>query len=97
MNSLQFPVMETDIQQEPGTGLQKIKKELEKYCIQGDLNLMFAISRSIVTILELADTVPMARTTLASLSEALLCQAADVHGRILRDYSEEACTAGKSA
>lgn len=66
-----------------------MKNEIARMCIHGDLNLMFTISRSIVTVLNLADQMPVARTTLKNLSEALLYQAADVHGRILRDYPEE--------
>ncbi len=66
--------------------MSEMKNEVDKLCIHQDLNLMFTISRSIVTVLNLADTVPMARDTLKSLSESLLYQAADVHGRIVRDY-----------
>ena len=64
------------------------RREIAKMCIRGDLNLMFTISRSIATILDLAETLPLARNTLISLSESLLYQAADVHGRMLRDYGD---------
>ena len=74
--------------------MSEMKSEIAKMCIHGDLNLMFTISKSIVTILEMAETMPVARTTLRNLSEALLYQAADVHGRILRDYGDNVSSAG---
>lgn len=69
--------------------MQELKYEVRDLCIRGDLNMMFTISRSIVTILQLADNVPIAGKTLVNLSEDLLCLAAEVHGRILRDYGDD--------
>ena len=67
----------------------EMKNELARICIRGDLNMMFTISKSIVNILDLTESVPLANETLRNLSDTLLCLAADVSGRILRDYGED--------
>lgn len=78
--------------------MSEMKSEVSRMCVRGNLNLMFTISRSIATILDLTETVPLADDVLRSLSENLLCLAADLHGRIMRDYGESSVdTAGKHA
>ena len=63
-----------------------MKNEVTKMCIRSDLNLLFTTSRFIATILDLADSMPLARETLHQMSEALMFQAAEVYGRVVRDY-----------
>lgn len=69
--------------------MANLMHDVDKMCIRSDLNTMFATSKFIVTVLDTADTLPLARDTLLSMSEALMVQAADVYGRILRCYDSE--------
>ncbi len=66
-----------------------MKLDVAKMCIRADLNMIYTTSRLIATVLPMADTMPLARETLRSVSSALLSQAAEVHGRILRDYGDD--------
>ena len=65
--------------------------------IRGNLNLMFSISKCIATVLNLADSMPLARETLRSLSGSLLDMAAEVHGLVCRDLDENLFTESAGA
>ena len=78
--------------------MQEMKRELAEMSIRSDLNIIFITSKLIVRFMEMADRMPLARQALQTACESLLIQAADVYGRVLRDYAEDAdvpCTSAQ--
>ena len=67
-----------------------MKHEIAEMCIRSDLNLIFLSSRFITNCLDMAEKMPLARQALRSAAEMIFTQAADIYGRILRDYPDEA-------
>lgn len=67
-----------------------MKRELAEMNIRTDLNIIFTTSKLIVTFLGLVDRAPLARQALHTAAKSLMIQAADVYGRVLRDYDTDA-------
>ena len=62
--------------------MSEIRNEISKMTIRGELNLLFAMSKLIVTILDAAEDNQIACDTLRSVSESILSQAAYVFGKV---------------
>ena len=62
--------------------MSEIRNEISKMTIRGELNLLFAMSKLIVTILDAAEDNQIACDTLRSVSESILNQAAYVFGKV---------------
>ena len=69
--------------------MPEMKREIAEMCIRTDLNILYLTSRMIASVLQMADTMPAARQTLQTAAESMMMTAADVYGRILRDYGED--------
>ena len=66
------------------------KYEIAEMCIRSDLNLIYLSSKFITNCMAMAERIPLARQALRSAAELIFTQAADIYGRILRDYPDEA-------
>ena len=62
--------------------MSEIRNEISKMNIRGELNLLFVMSKLIVSILDAAEDNEIACDTLLSVSESLMTQAAYLYGRI---------------
>lgn len=62
--------------------MSEIRNEISKLTIRGELNLLFAMSKMIVSILDSAEDNQIACNTLRSVSESILEQAAYVFGKV---------------
>lgn len=62
--------------------MSEIRNEISKMTIRSELNLLFTMSKLIVTILDAAEDNPIAASTLRSVSESLLEQAAYLCGKV---------------
>ncbi len=62
--------------------MSEIRNEISKMTIRGELNLLFAMSKLVVTILDAAEDNQIACDTLRSISEGILNQAAYIHGKV---------------
>lgn len=67
--------------------MSEIRNEISKMTIRGELNLLFTLSKLIVTILDAAEDNQIACDTLRSVSEGILNQAAYVYGKVSK-YTE---------
>ena len=68
--------------------MSEIRNEISKMTIRGELNLLFTMSKLIVTILDAAEDNQIACNTLRSVSEGILNQAAYVFGKV-NAYTED--------
>lgn len=62
--------------------MSEIRNEVSKLCIRGELNLLFTMSKLIVSILDAAEDNEIACDTLRSVSESMLNQAAYLYGKV---------------
>lgn len=67
--------------------MSETRNNISKMSIRGELNLLFTMSKLIVSILDAAEDNPIAADTLGSVSESMLNQAAYVHGKVSQ-YTE---------
>ena len=67
--------------------MSEIRNEISKMSIRGQLNLIYAMSKLLVSILEMAPDSPMARDTLNKTAEGVLEQAAILY-RDIEDYTD---------
>ena len=68
--------------------MSEIRNEVSKMCIRGELNLLFTMSKLIVSILDAAEDNEIACNTLRSVSESMLDQAAYLYGKV-STYAED--------
>lgn len=68
--------------------MSEIRNEISKMNIRGELNLLFTLSKLIVSILDAAEDNQIACETLRSVSESILYQAGYVYGKV-NTYAEE--------
>ncbi len=68
--------------------MSEIRNEISKMNIRGDLNLIFTMSKLIVSILDAAEDNEIACDTLRSVAESILNQAAYVYGKV-NTYAED--------
>lgn len=68
--------------------MSEIRNEISKMTIRGELNLLFTMSKMIVTILDAAEDNQIACDTLRSVSEGIFNQAAYVFGKV-NAYAED--------
>lgn len=68
--------------------MSEIRNEISKMNIRGDLNLIFTMSKLIVSILDAAEDNQIACDTLRSVAESILNQAAYVYGKV-NTYAED--------
>ena len=62
--------------------MSEMRNEVSKLCIRGELNLLFTMSKLIVSILDAAEDNEIACDTLRSVSESMLNQAAYLYGKV---------------
>ena len=67
--------------------MSEIRNEISKMNIRGDLNLIFTMSKLVVSILDAAEDNEIACDTLRSVAESILNQAAYVYGKV-NTYAE---------
>lgn len=68
--------------------MSEIRNEISKMTIRGELNLLFTMSKLVVSILDAAEDNQIACDTLRSVSEGILNQAAYIHGKV-HTYTED--------
>ena len=68
--------------------MSEIRNEISKMSIRGELNLLYAMSKLIVSILDAAPDNAIACETLRSVSESILNQAAYLYGKV-SEYTED--------
>lgn len=68
--------------------MSEIRNEISKMNIRGELNLLYTLSKLIVSILDAAEDNQIACETLRSVSESILYQAGYVYGKV-NTYAEE--------
>ncbi len=68
--------------------MSETRNEISKLTIRGELNLLFAMSKLIVAILDAAPDNSVACDTLRSTAESILNQAAYLYGKV-SEYAEE--------
>lgn len=68
--------------------MSEIRNEISKMNIRGELNLIFAMSKLIVSILDAAEDNQIACDTLRSVSESILYQAGYLYGKV-NTYAED--------
>ncbi len=66
--------------------MSEIRNEISKLNIRGQLNLIFAMSKLLVSILEMAPDSKVARDTLSKTTEGVFEQAAILY-RDIEDYT----------
>ena len=62
--------------------MSETRNEISKMVIRGELNMLYSMSRLIVSILDAAPDSEIACDTLRSISEGILNQAAYLHGKV---------------
>ena len=62
--------------------MSEMRNEVSKLCIRGELNLLFTMSKLIVSILDAAEDNEIACDTLRTVAESLLNQAAYLYGKV---------------
>ena len=62
--------------------MSELQNSICKMNIRGELNLLYAVSKMIVTILDMAETNEVANDTLRSAADSLLDQAARLYNEI---------------
>lgn len=62
--------------------MSEVRNEISKMNIRGELNLLYSMSRLIVSILDAVPDSKVACDTLRSVSENILNQAAYLHGKV---------------
>lgn len=67
--------------------MPEIRNNISKMTIRGDLNLLYSMSKLIVSILDAAKDNQIACDTLRSVGECLFHQSAHLYGKIC-EYSE---------
>lgn len=68
--------------------MSEIRNEISKMNIRGELNLIYVMSKLIVSILDAAEDNQIACDTLRSVAESILNQAAYVYGKV-NTYAED--------
>ena len=68
--------------------MSEIRNEVTKMNIRGELNLIFSMSKLIVTILDVAPDNTIACNTLRSTAEGILNQAAYLYSKV-SEYTED--------
>jgi len=68
--------------------MSETRNEISKMTIRGELNLLYSMSKLIVSILDAAPDNAIACETLRSVSESILNQAAYLYGKVSA-YAEE--------
>ncbi len=68
--------------------MSETRNEVSKMNIRGELNLLYSMSRLIVSILDAAEDNWVARETLRSVAESVLNQAAYLYGKV-SEYTED--------
>lgn len=68
--------------------MSEMRNEISKMNIRGELNLLYTMSKLIVSILDAAEDNEIACDTLRSVSEGILYQAGYVYGKV-NTYAEE--------
>ena len=67
--------------------MSETRNEISKMTIRGELNLLYSMSKLIVSILDAAPDNAIACETLRSVSESILNQAAYLYGKV-SEYTE---------
>ena len=67
--------------------MSEIRNEVLKQSIRGELNLIYSMSKMIVSILDAAADNAIACDTLRSVAGSMLSQVAYLHGKV-NDYTE---------
>ncbi len=62
--------------------MSETRNEVSKLCIRGELNLLYSMSKLIVSILDAAQDNEIACDTLLSVAESILNQAAYLYGKV---------------
>lgn len=62
--------------------MSELQNSVNKLSIRGELNLLYAVSKMIATILDMAETNKVASDTLRSAADTLLDQAARLYSEI---------------
>ena len=68
--------------------MSETRNEISKMTIRGELNLLYSMSKLVVTILDAAPDNKIACDTLRTISESILNQAAYVYGKVSA-YTDE--------
>ena len=68
--------------------MSEIRNEISKMNIRGELNLLYVMSKLIVSILDAAEDNKIACDTLRAVSESMLNQAAYLFGKV-NAYTED--------
>ena len=68
--------------------MSEVRNEISKMNIRGELNLLYAMSKLIVSILDAAEDNQIACDTLKSTAESILNQAAYLYGKV-NEYTDK--------
>ena len=68
--------------------MSELRNEISKTTIRGELNLLYSMSKLIVTIIDAAPDSEIACNTLCSVAESIMDQATYVHTKICKYTSE---------